>query len=310
MPLAALLLLLAAPMTGGCWPVNDYERVDVRVIDGDTGRPVAGADVTANPGPWGAKSDIATADAAGRANVRATEGLGFGITSYTPGYLTGTTRFDRDPATGQVIVPIYRPPKPLAGVTVPAGFRGPFRVKLWESNDPQPEPLEPTPPWLDGKREFYTPADAGGLTRLTPPPELTHQPYDTQLYLARFADGTPLRYENPTAHTGSSGEFVYGLPDIRDLFPPRADGVALYHLGRRWDFGPPPTSRPDRFFTGRHESIYFVGTRDAASAEQRRLVAGAVELPRQRTEATGYAFKPEPLDIDPLPVGTELTPLF
>ena len=287
----------------------DYGRVSVQVIDGDTGRPVPNAEVFTPPGQWGAKGDSATADAAGRATLRIAKYVGGDIDARSRGYLVSAS--SGEAGARDVKVHIYRRPMPLAGLTVPTDFRGPLRVGSVAGEAALPSPPPPGPPWLDGKRTFYTVADVKGITRIAPPPKLTQVQAGAEVFLARFDDGTALRYENPTARTGWSGENVFALPDVRNLAPPRDDGVALFKLGSRYDIRPPTTREAIYYrYVGEGYGVYFVGTLDEAAIEQQRLLTGAMPEPKGRAQVVGYTFRPEPLEIDKLEVGTQLSPLY
>ena len=307
------LCCAAAACGSGCFGAVTYDRVGVVVIDGDTGRAVPHADVYTPHGQWGAKPDSAVADAAGRATLREARYLGGGIEAAPDGYLRSATGSADRTGAEEVTVYVYRPPNPLAGLVIPTGFRGLLQVRpeRVDGRTAQPEPPPPGPPWLGGRREFLVVADVDGVTAVLPPPKLARSQAGATMYLARFDDGTPLRYENPTARAGWSGEHVYGLPDVRDLVPPHDDGVALFHLGSRFDFRPPTTREAIyRHTMGEGYGIYLVGTRDEAAAEQQRLLGGALPHPRRGAKVAGYSFRPEPLDIDLVEVGTQLSPLF
>ena len=307
MRLPALILAALFLTAAGCgWNVN-YDRVNVRVIDGDTGRPVSHASVSAPRGSWGATGDRDTADADGRATLRVARHVGRGVEADPAGYLSSVNYRG---GVGEVTILVYRPPRPLAGITIPAGYRGILRIGTRDGGPAaMPQPPDPGPPWLGGKREFYTKADVSGLTDVAPPPRLTPFQGLAEPWIARFDDGTPLRYENPIARSGTSGQYLNGLPDIRDLVPPRDDGVALFHLGGRYNYRPPSPEEANYYrFVGEGWGVYFVGTRDAAAAEQRRLVEGATPLDSRRPDAPGYTFRPDPLDIDALEVGVHMTP--
>lgn len=286
-------VLIAAVFAGlavGCGAV-DYDRVAVRVIDGDTGRPVPHARVVAPTGQWGARGQTVIADGDGRANIRVARYVGGGVRAEPAGYLPSVNYRNGPSGTGDVVARVFRPPEPIAGLTVPDDFRGELWVQEGAKVATQPADL----PLLNGRREFYTATDRHALTRLAAPPALYDaQPYPAIVYCARFADGRRLRFANPTASLGFSGSPVAGLPDLRDDVPPAADGVALFDLGT-W-IGSPGNAR-----------IFFVGTAtDAAAAQQRWLDRDGGPTTRPALHSTG--FRAAPLSIDAMPVNAEIAP--
>jgi hypothetical protein len=284
----------------------DYTRVDFLVVDGETGKPIKGARIH-SPGQWGTSTQGGTTDARGHARVWAATWVS-DPWAEADGYLTA-------PSCGppnerrSIRFALFRPPEPLAGLSIPSGFRGVVRVSI----APAPRPPEEVPaPWPRGQREFYTRVldvngggGSGGITRLQAPPKLYDgQPYDPCVYVAQFDDGTALRFENPIARTGWDGENIYSLPNIRDRVPPRADGVALFQLGARSDFA-----------AGRRAAnyaVYFVGTLAQAAVEQQQLIAGAIPrsqlAPATTLPAGGYEFNPAPLSAAGLPQSIQLSP--
>jgi hypothetical protein len=286
----------------------DYSLVDFLVVDGETGKPIKGAKIH-SPGQWGTSTRGGTTDARGHARLWAATWVS-DPWAEADGYLTA-------PSCGppnerrSIRFALFHPPEPLAGLSIPSGFRGVLRVS---DALEQPRPPEQLPaPWPRGQREFYTRVvevngsgtGNGGITRLQAPPKLYDgHPYDPCVYVAQFDDGTALRFENPIARTGWDGENIYNLPNIRDRVPPRADGVALFQLGARSDFA-----------AGRRAAnyaLYFVGTLDQAAAEQQRLIAGAIPrsqlAPATTLPAGGYEFSPTPLSAAGFPQSTELSP--
>lgn len=308
--LGKILIIFSLIASGGCDSLfmgmagasaslsTDYDDYNVQVIDGDTGEPISSAQVYTPPGEWGARGSAARTNAEGQARLRMARHVGGGFYADADGYLPGDFFTGRVSAKdSDVTLELYRPPAPLTGITVPKEYRGVVKVRVEERGDSWPAHST----WAPGQREFYTPIDGDGITVLiaSPIPRGIER-HGTGLAVARFDDGTPLRYENPIAAQGWAGEHLYGLPDIRDMVPPRTDGVALFNLGHKAEGPGPP-------FNG--YQLYFVGTQDEAAAMQQEEMRGSVPLVPDKSPAAGqYTFKPRPLSIDKLPVGTELSP--
>ena len=288
------LLMLCCLTAIACGDRHAYESVRVRVIDGETGKPITNTEVRVRSGDWRLQGDSATTDDQGYAEVRRGIGRSQAIYAVPAGYLPSAGHFPAQDKGHDVDVLVFKPPTPITGIRVPAKFRGVFAVHNGElSETRRPRPASPK-----GQREFYTPLNPAGVTKILPPPRLMQsQPYEAAIHCGEFDDGTPLRFENPIASTGTSGEYLSGLPDLRDRVPPRPDGVALFELGLRIGQG--------NLFA----RLYFVGTRAEAEAEQQKLVADSVErTPNNQLPPGKYAFTPRPLSIDQLEVGTQLTP--
>jgi hypothetical protein len=305
-----LLILLPLIAGGGCnlpflvgglgaTLTMGYDDYDVLVLDGDTGKPISKARVRGPHSGWGGSRDSGLTDKNGRERLRVARHIEKPeFTAYADGYLwgdlfTGTvSRNDKD-----VTIELYRPPAPLTGITVPKDFRGVVRVRVGRGNDPWPTHST----WQPGQREFYAPIEVTGVTVLLASPiPRDIKRYGAGVSIARFDDGTPLRYENPIAGQGWAGEHLFGLPDIRDLVPPRPDGVALFHLGSKAEGPGPPYNGYE---------MYFIGTEQEAAVVQQGQVRGSTPLVPEKSPAAGqYTFTSRPLSISELPVGTELSP--
>lgn len=317
---ALTIVTLCAVLVGGC---HTYDRWDVLVIDSDTRQPIPGARAYTPPGEWGATGDDARTDSGGRARLRVVRHVSGGIFAAAPNYLPSLDAqpYDDGPSDGPVTVGLYACPAPLAGLTIPVDFRGVLRVK--DGAEPKRVMNSGILLWGDGQvylrgqREFYTPIQTEGLTTLRAPPLIYEgQPYYTRVYAAQWADGAPLRFENPTASTGWSGENVYGVHDIRDRVPPRPDGVALFHLGGRMDVMTGPEAERLRAVPGgpthpvEQHQVYFVGTRDQAAAVQAELVAGSTPI-EQGQLTSEYNFRALRLALSAnAEAGRELSPRF
>lgn len=277
-----------------------YEHYNVLVLDGDTAEPIKKARVR-GPYTGGAMSrDSGWTDSKGRIRLRASchsENPKF--TAEAEGYLWGELYTGTVSRNGKdVTIELYRPPAPLIGITIPNGFRGVIEVQFAGGNTPWPTHRT----WTPGQREFYTPIEIDGVTVLlaSPIPRGIEREGAGGVWIVRFDDGTPLRYENPISGQGWAGEYLFGLPDIRNMVPPRTDGVAFFNLGFKAEGPGPP-------FNG--YQMYFVGTKDEAATTQQAEIRGSVPLlPGKSPVAGQYTFKARPLSIDELPVGTQLSP--
>jgi hypothetical protein len=290
-----LIVLLLVSSSGGCFTVaaigarlsTPTKVLTVRVLDGDTTHPIARAAIYVEAEALGASGDNAWTNEHGIGRVRT--GKTNRISVRAAGYLPRTGVFPAGVDGIDVDAIVYKLPAPIAGVMVPVDFRGAFVVQPTIVSAPSETRPLPT----GGRREFYTPLNLSGPTKLIPPPHLSdRQPYRIEVHCAAFADGRPLRFENPI------GQHLTGLPDLRDRVPPAADGIALYDLG--WQFGE----------SGNSGRLFFVGTAaDAATEQQRRITAASQRdsFPVPRAHKT---FEPRPLSIDTLPVGTQLSPRF
>ncbi len=295
---AAVCLLFVPLFCSGCFTLiglsagftTDYDHREVLLLDGDTGQPIPNATVWTPKGEWGAWGDEARTDRNGRARLRVARYVGRGFYADAPGYLPGSSYTGIvTPNHTDITLELYRPPAPMTGISVPVGFRGSFRVDTANTYGRWHD-------WSPGQREFYTPINVNGVTKVLASPIPQGRPwYVASVQLAKFDDGTPVRFENPIGRSGWSGEFVHAYPDLRDRVPPRCDGVALYDLGLRTEGGTPP-------LTG--YEIFYVGTLQDAAEKQEELIRSATPtVPAGAPKAGEYYFRPNPLTIDGLPTG-------
>jgi hypothetical protein len=190
--------------------------------------------------------------------------IGGGFYADADGYLPGHTWTGKVSYQGaQVVLELYRPPEPLSGLTIPVEYRGIVRVRAVK-------PASSSATWKPGQREFHTPINIDGITELQSLPiPRGHGRYGASVSFARFDDGTPLRYAYLMAATGTSGEYLYQLPDLRERVPPRGDGVALFNLGSYAEGELPLNAY----------QVFHVGTETQAAAAQRELLQGATPNP-------------------------------
>jgi hypothetical protein len=288
----SLVIVVASIASVGCVH-TDYVSPWVVVFDGESRQPIKDAYIH-TPASWGASTSGGSTNAAGRAKVRMAKWVGYPWVDAN-GYLASI--YLQPPEERQEIrVPLFRSPLPLAGLRIPKNFRGMLRVK--EGAEPQP-PAEIS--WRNGQREFYTRVVIDGVTTLQAPPKLSqNQYYFSRVFVAQFDDGSDLRFENPTEATGWSGENVYFLPDIRDRVSPRADGVALFKLGVRFNSSIPG---------GGAVTVYFVGTSQAAREAQEELIRRAITSPTTKARNDqDYEFKAAALSVDKLESSWQMSP--
>ncbi len=202
-----MVVMLTAPCTflPGCIAFPSYQPVDVLVLDAETGNPLSNATVSVRYPRGGLpvlntpKDISASTDRCGRATLRVAEYFGgvaweiiaqnyialrFGPMSRRriPEELEIATEEHTDHQ--EVIIRIYRQPKPTITVFVPEGYRGPLKLDL-----------PPTSSFVQGaigRREFTFEASQTGYVRIDAAPLLLRSlPKDV---IVRFADGTQIPF--------------------------------------------------------------------------------------------------------------------
>lgn len=205
------------------------QAMDFRVVDGETSRPVAGATVdVSNDFDWG--TPYRARGQTGADGWVRVPGVILHppptATAYAPGYMRSPA--PRRPEAGvETELVIYREPRAVTGLIVPAGYRGVLLVDV-TSADPVPE-------FIPGRRVFWTraAADPKVPTRLVPPPpQLNGGGRSVQTAEAAcFDDGTTLPVAAGAARRPGVALWWLGtgrsFPMVRLLF------VGTYEEARR-----------------------------------------------------------------------------
>jgi len=193
------VLLAAAP---GCLSFHSYRPVPIQVVDAETKKPIAGAEVNIWY-PMGSRNtppenSSGVSDTAGVALLRAAPNTDAGImvAAKAKGYLTD----ERNVATDiiekiepehwfkkneerpvSIVVEMYAEPRPLVELTIPNGYRGIVRARSHLQDDAA---------WPPGQRIFSCTVDASGGAEAQLPAALRRfYPLD---YRAKYANGTML----------------------------------------------------------------------------------------------------------------------
>jgi hypothetical protein len=297
-------------LAAGCGHVVDrivksganYDPWDFYIIDGDDGSPIAGVQVDA-------VADLADdasgrTDRRGRVRLAVPTGVCEGVYATKDGYMPSPSLhpdWETLPRDKPIVIPLFREPPPRVGMILPADFRGLFRVREYSQTSFETErPTTTQPAPTRGRREFLITIDPTRVNELRRPPTMSDHgrhltTYETRrrdgapgkfqldptdILIYRFSDGTPLRLENPTMPVSNDLVFLTG---VRELIPPRADGVAIFRLGVVYEgVGGGATTN----------TVYFVGTLEQATAAQRTLTSQAATAPSK-----SKTFRAIPLTI-------------
>ena len=199
-----MVVMLTAPCTflPGCIAFPSYQPVDVLVLDAETGNPLSNATVSVTYARGVLvltipKEISVNTDMCGRATLRVTDyhggvfweitaqnyiALGFPVSyRHIPEELEIATEEHTDHK--EVIIRLYRQPKPTITVIVPEGYRGPLKLDL-----------PPTSSFVQGaigRREFTAEASQTGYVRIDATPLLL-RPH-LKDFIVRYADGTQIR---------------------------------------------------------------------------------------------------------------------
>lgn len=207
-PLPSLLLIVGAilPTTQGCASLvfgyvhvmqtitTQYSRREFQVIDGETDQPVKKAFVFVEGADASVHNGSGFTDKNGKITLRVAKYVSGASHAEAEGYLHSIGHANGNPEKGQrpsplTIIRIYRQPAPVAGLEIPAGFRGVFRVRWPQRYLNTPDDYSSTT-WPAGQREFYTKVDPDDpITVAILPPLMGEQ--HGGLWCARLDDGTP-----------------------------------------------------------------------------------------------------------------------
>jgi hypothetical protein len=174
-----LVCILSAPLVGGCgvtWMATTalwydtpfpYDRTRVKVIDAETGEPVAGATVGVDYSGTGwvtphGDSAMTAADGTAEVRVAGTEGR---WSAEGPDHLRNVD----DRARLDSVVRVYRKPAPTVRLVLPNGFRGAFGFPRFIRCDPVDKVADHAP----GKRVFDCEVATDVLVRFDDPLELS-----------------------------------------------------------------------------------------------------------------------------------------
>jgi hypothetical protein len=262
--LLPILLLSLLPSTGCTWlalGVNNAHHMSVerrttpriekrfRVLDAETGAPVAGARLTiVHNFDWMDDWQMeGSTDAEGIATFRLAKEYLHLLGGYAgaKGYLTrdGLHFSDgaRTPGTGSladdpVDIYLYKAPEATSGLRVPVGFRGVLDYKSGPTKYDFPFP----PNFPPGQRVWWTVVKPGVKTILEDPPPLGFELGVKRRFRIEDTDGQPIPIPEPGAEV---------------------EGVAAWRIGVRTPDGP----------WGSVEPVVVIGDRAAALAEAKRM---------------------------------------
>lgn len=247
--------LLGAVMSldGGCVALHAMDDYPLLVVDGETGEPLAGAEVELRNSGWRAldfsRTQRTTSDEAGHALVRVLPRChgSSRVAVKAEGYIDLTLWLGTDEAQrwlveeqvdGQTVrrVPLYRGPAPKLAIVLPDDYRGPLFVDLHldESADAQA-----------GEREFVARPNDAGYVRVDAPPLLWRELHPWPEHGAmqvRYANGEVIPFGSRGYHAGAvyvrSGEPVRVRPLDRGAIQvwPANDRIELpYIVGTQAD---------------------------------------------------------------------------
>jgi len=212
-----LFCVTAAPLVSGCgqaWLATKglwydtpfpYDRTKVKVVDAETGEPVAGATVGVGYSGTGwvtphGNSAMTGADGTAEVRVAGTEGR---WSAEGPDHLLNVD----NRAWLDSVVRVYRKPAPVVRLVLPSGFRGAFGFPRFMRCDPVEKVADRAP----GKRVFDREIATDALMRFDEPPQVgdalakfrgvkvrplpklaAHDEGKDKLREARYADGLGL----------------------------------------------------------------------------------------------------------------------
>ncbi len=209
--------------------VRSHQKVVFLVLDAETTQPIPGATVTVGYAGWAGMvpGDVAgVTDTDGKVELRV-------VRDRAPGASVETSRYMPNPEgelggrpPSQMVLRVFRLPRPYHVLEVPAGYRGILEFRIvplgWDRDPPQEYPN-----WKPGQREFVTRLEPEQVATMQCLPEFGGQTYDFEsILLARSADETPIPLWFP-------GGFRKPLEGRQDVVPQvlKEDTVALWHLG-------------------------------------------------------------------------------
>lgn len=222
-PIYPVLLAALAP---GCQVFHDYRPAPIQVLDAETNKPIAGAQVrlsypTLHPNyaPW---TSAGQTDSDGIVTLRAAcvptsitmveaTAPGFMLESKElPAKMVQSLRTDKRPAC--LVLALYAEPRPAVELVVPAGYRGLVKADV---QIPEDGPVAP------GQRTFRYEVAPSGAVLVTGPPVLRR--VLPQSFELTYADGVPLGRQAKQAELGywwlkSEGDVQYFLVGTQQEF--------------------------------------------------------------------------------------------
>jgi hypothetical protein len=247
----------------GAWALGhqmsySYRTAVFRLVDAETGQPVAGGRIGLDySGMLAPKGDGGTTDAQGRVRLRVARNEGAKVRTEAAGYLPVPNEevWEAPKPPEEIEIAIYRGPAPQAELVVPDAFRGVLRVDAKQTDSESAAVrLEMTYP---GQRVFPFQANPDGVTVLTAMPFLSNRQLTLGVDRARYADGTAL-----PVYVGKVGNWRPAEVERRQL--------SETEEAVEWDSLPAEPGLGLRLLHGGSgQLVYHVGTMEEAMAAAR-----------------------------------------